>query len=225
MTFIIKSSIILFIILGLSKANGQNNKKINIEFKNQSLQQVISLIEDNSNYIFYYETKWLGTKLYEGDYKNEAIHVVLDSLLKQTTLNYFLDGQKVILTNNTKIIPTLSENFFQDSLDSKDNNPPEAPMFKEEYAKLIKSRPSGKEIISIGKEDNSTNKKFYTISGFVLNSENNLPIEDVAIYVSDRSRSTITNETGYFKIRLPKGYYQIETSILGYNKIVQPILV
>ncbi len=221
---VIKRLVFLFLIFGLSSVYGQNNNKISVEFENKLIQQVIPLIEEKTDYKFFYETDWMGSQLYSGNYKDVSIEVILTELFGGTTLNYFIDGQKIIITNNTKITSTLPDDFFQNSAEKNSENA-DAPMFREEYATQIKSGSSGKEIIKIGREDKSDNKKIYTVTGLIKNSETNQPIQGVALYTSDRSKSAITNEAGYFEIKLPKGYYEIETSILGYTKIFQPILV
>ena len=226
MASIIKRSIFLFVFLSLSNVYSQGSENIDLEFKDKSLSEIFPLIEAETDYRFFYEAAWLGSELYSGDFRNESIEAVLDLLLKETTLNYFIDRQKIILTNNTRIIASLPENFFGDSLETIEKDPiQETPMFKEKYAGQLKTGPSERELVSIGREGTSGNNSVFTITGRVQNIQTSKPIEDVAVYTADRSHGATTNEAGYYELRLPKGFYQIEISSLGYNTISQPILV
>jgi iron complex outermembrane receptor protein len=65
-----------------------------------------------------------------------------------------------------------------------------------------------------------------TLTGKVVDAENESPLAGVTIYISDLKKGAITNEAGNFMFEgLPKGKFLIESKLIGYTSLVQTVLV
>jgi len=62
-----------------------------------------------------------------------------------------------------------------------------------------------------------------TINGYLKDSGNGESLIGAAIYVTELSRGTITNEYGFYSLTLPEGRYDIDFSYIGYETISREI--
>lgn len=65
-----------------------------------------------------------------------------------------------------------------------------------------------------------------TISGKVINSEDNKPLPEVSIYISSIEKGTITNADGFYEFTsLPNGKFTLIISYLGFQTITKKVLL
>jgi hypothetical protein len=198
--------------LFFSITNSQEKKEtISINANNLTKEQVINLIESTSNYQFYFLKNWLDDEKVNFKFTNAKISDVLDTLFGGSTINYFIhENHKVILTNGNLIKKSIYE--IENTENSDNSN---APV-------LVNSE--GNNIIKIGKEV-STKKSFYSLTGRVINDKNGEPIEGVTIFEREKNIYATTNNKGYFKINLPFGENQLETSFVGFDSDYKNIII
>jgi len=63
----------------------------------------------------------------------------------------------------------------------------------------------------------------YTLNGTITDASSNETLIGVNIIFPEVNTGVITNEYGYYSIKLPQGSYQIQITYLGYQSIVQTI--
>ncbi|PZQ81954.1 MAG: hypothetical protein DI548_12490 [Flavobacterium johnsoniae] len=56
-----------------------------------------------------------------------------------------------------------------------------------------------------------------TISGTIVNSQNNETLIGVSIYIPELQSGTTTNEYGFFSLSIPKGDYTLQVSYMGFQ--------
>ena len=197
------------------------DKEISIQFIELNKLEIIKRIESVSQYQFFFLDQWLDNDLHSGEYKNTTINVILDDIFKDSSINYFLTSDnKIILTQNTNIVYTLPEGFFDEKIGENSNSDEIQNEGQEELPPILYDNNSntesiGYETVKIGKENEDKKKRFYTLTGYVRNVSSNLPIPDLTIINKDKTINTITDENGYYSIRLPYGVNFIETKGLG----------
>lgn len=195
----------------------QDKKNLNLNFANTSLSEAISQIEQQTDYHFFYRSKWIEEYKVTGDFREETIQPVLDELLKQTDLNYLLRGNRIILTKNIFVYQSLPEGYFgKDSISESTDQL--KPLLKPQLS-------TNKSLMAIGKQSRDSNARTFTLSGTVTDKETGEPIRSLAITTADRKKYTTTSTTGFFSLELPAGYNQIETSILGYEKKIVDLML
>ncbi|MBI6120280.1 TonB-dependent receptor [Salegentibacter maritimus] len=65
----------------------------------------------------------------------------------------------------------------------------------------------------------------YTLKGTISNASNNETLIGVNILIPEEKKGVITNEYGFYSIKLPKGTYTIEISYLGFQSIQKTISI
>lgn len=223
--------LIFLLVFGLKLTSAQNDtiKTISIQFENLNKREIIDRIEMVSQYQFFFLNQWLDNKLHSGRYTNVPIKVVLDDLFNTTDINYFINSEnKIILTQNSIIISSLPLDYFNNEIvkDDKDFDGPineeQAPIL---YDNTADTKNTAYQIVKIGKESNSAKNRFYTLSGFAKNSSTNSPIPNLTIINKDKTINALTDENGYYSIRLPYGINLIETKGLGLSSIKKKVVM
>ncbi len=201
-----------------------NNDKISIHFNDLKRTEIIDLIEQKTNYKFYFVEEWFDTNRISGKFDNASIENILDELFEKSVINYYISEEnKIILTQNNLIRFSLSQNFFKSK--EKETN------IKEEvepvlYAENIDSNNSSEiETIKIGKENSSSKNNNYTLSGTVRISNSGNPIANLVISVKNRDINTVTNNEGIYSIKLPSGLNIIQTRYLGIEDTEKRVII
>lgn len=229
-----KNISLLFFIFLCFFAFSQQNKNVSININDATLKEIILEIEKNSNYHFYFQESWLNQEIYSVNFSNVTITELLKDILKDTSLNFYILKDKIILTKNIAIYDKLSENYFENpSTQINEEKTPlepqenisKTPVIQKEYTNITSNTNNIRPLIAIGKEDiNNPNSK-YVISGVIKNFNNGNPIDDVAIVVKNENINTITDSEGRFSLQLAVGKHILQTKLLGYETIEQPIVV
>src|SRR5688572_1114676 len=97
--------------------------KISVEFKNANLKTAIQNIEQASYYKFYFDEKWLATDstVINKHFREVRIGEVLEDVFQNTSINFFIVDNKIILTNNSIIYNQLPDDYFGTSLEKDEN--------------------------------------------------------------------------------------------------------
>lgn len=198
-------------------------KKISITFENSSKIEVIKQIEKASNYQFYFIEDWFDDKTISGQFNNVTINMLLDEILKNTVINYYISlDNKVILTLNNLIYDSLPKSFSSNPNDDIINSEKTKPVFYNEKSQVDNTIT---ETIRIGKESLNTRQKKYTLSGYVKNANNNEPIPDLALVVLNENVNAVTDINGFYSIKLSPGVNFIETKSLGIKGVKKKIII
>ncbi len=205
-----KKLILIVLLFYLTNILSQNkSEQISINFKNLNKKEIIELIEEKTDYHFFYIDKWLGEKKTSDSFINASITEVLNSIFNNTSINYYiLNKKEIILTYGNLIKKSLYETS------PKDNNNPIVLINTKDY----------KNIIKVGKEDDLKKDK-YLISGIIKNNKTGTPIEGVSIFERKKNIYTSTNNKGYFSLTLPYGQNKIETSFVGFNNLTKNLII
>ncbi len=76
--------------------------KLNIKLENATLQQVFSVIQDQTEFDFFYKNEQIpANSRVSIEYQNEAIEVILEKLLKGTGLTYHLMDKDIVITTGS----------------------------------------------------------------------------------------------------------------------------
>jgi len=206
-----KLKIILFIIAFTlaGYVEAQEVYAINWDYKDQSFAEFRIRVEDQFNLKFLFKEEWVrDLKLTEYQGCND-LNCILNNLFRNRSLYYFFDeSDNVIITKDFAIL--------------KEN---EAPGDKEAFLKEseppgIPSR-SGKEVnsfVEIGNRNEMERPERAEISGYVLDAETGTGVTGVTVQIKNLSAGTFTGEQGQFKISLPRGFYEVQFSSIGYKE-------
>ncbi|ETN95699.1 TonB-dependent receptor domain-containing protein [Zhouia amylolytica] len=216
-------TILLFLVCVLAYTQ---EKKTNwsFEFENINFETALLEIENKTNYKFYFLKDWLDQKQITASFKDENLETILDEIFKETTINYFIRDQRIILTQNSVIYNKLPESFYRNQSISSETNTQEAsaPIFTDDQSK---SASNSITTVKIGKANKNSNKTTYSVSGVVKNKTTGEPIPNLGVLVKEKNLSAITDDNGFYEIKLPAGIFLIETSALGVQSIKTRVVV
>jgi len=216
--------IFLFCYGGIGLA--QEGTTITLSFEDRPFSEVIDELERQSGHEFFYVDEWLPNRSISGNFVDEPLQNVLDTLLKDTLLNfYIMDDGKVVLTQNAIIVDTLPEAFFgeQDTVAASGGEQNNAnPLF---YSEAASEQASELENVRIGKQNRNSGRRRYTLSGIARNATTGQPISEMAIVVEGSNIGTATNSDGYYELELPAGVNILSTSALGIESSRKKVII
>ena len=214
-------SIFLFLI-SLHFTYAQEERTITIDFVDLKKIEVIELIESNSNYRFYFVNQWLDSTRISGSFEKASIETVLDSIFTNSSINYYLSNDnKIILTQNNIIRPTLPKNFFKsETIEIPEEDVP-VLLVEDINPNQVKKA----EVVRIGKENLNSKKSSYVLSGVVRNVTTGRPIPNLVINVSNRNLNTVTDSRGFYSLSLPAGLNVIVTKALGIEDSTKRVIL
>ncbi len=212
----------LILLFGISQTIvAQEKTKITIQFKENTIKEVLLKIEEKTNFYFYFNEGWFDDTTITKSYVEVEIETLLKAIFKDKLLNYYILDKKIILTKNNFIRDDLPDNFFD--IESNKNETILSPILTKEFVNSQNIKDSN--LIRIGKEDSNLSSSNKIISGYISKSETNTHLEGVKVYIKDTNIKTKTNKKGFYKLHVPKGIYTIVTEKFGLQNNRKRIII
>ncbi|MBA6155292.1 TonB-dependent receptor [Tenacibaculum sp. S7007] len=211
-----KAILILLLITNLIPVFSQEkSKNISVEISNLNKKQIIDLLEEQTNYHFYFLENWLDTSTISFSFKNATIQQILDTVLNDGKINYFiLNDHNIVLTNGNLI----KGSIYDTTSEINSTNLDDAPV-------LVNSNKSfDNEIIKIGREQKNKQAQ-YILTGIITNDKNGEPMEGVTFFERSKNIYTTTNNKGFYRLKLPYGANKLETSFVGFNNLTKDLII
>lgn len=200
-------------------------KKYSFAFNNITLEKAIELIEKDSGYKFYFDKDWF--KMYPEQltiaFSDATFETVLNNLFQNTVLNFYVLDEKIILTKNSVIYDKLPDNYFNTEKNKTTNNIVvfrEIPVFEKELTTENENN-----IAYIGRENKVSNGKTFELSGYVKDVKTGKPVPEVIIRTKNNDAATVTDNYGFYTLKLPIGLNIIETENFLFKKTTQKIMM
>lgn len=218
---------IILLILVLCSQSVFSQESFSVQFNNVTRKSALLQLEKQTGYRFYFDQDWLKDKsVVSGNFQNADLKDILASVFENTTLNFYIDRNKVILTNNSIIYDKLPNSYFGENNNAAGKPETEKPVFYQQYdSTVVSSERKNHGIALIGKESKTAEKNFYVLSGRIKNDKNGEQLSNVSIWVKGKNISTVTDDEGNFSLRLPSGMNIIETESIGHKKFARSIMV
>jgi hypothetical protein len=212
---------LLFITFKVTVAQTETTP-ISLSFENAKKIAVLQSIEALTVYDFYLVEEWLDDKPISGNFKDVSINEILDTIFKETVINYYVSpDNKIILTRNNLIYDNLPEGFFGATKTIRVQENTSEPVFITEQA----SKNTKIETVRIGKENKNIKQRRFTLSGYAKNAITDEPIVNMAILIKGKNISAVTDIDGYYEIALPPGVNLLETSSLGIENAKKRVVI
>ena len=168
---------ILFLLVFFS--SHAQEKTYSFNFEKANLLEIIRAIDQQTPYDFKYAATWFDEKTSSFKVTDRTIEELLDELFQETIFNYYRLEDQIIITRYRKIYDELPEGFFKSTKnDSIQNSSTITPSFQEKF------EPTKNEVIKnlvIGKQGGSSQKYWISLTGSILNGENNSGIEGAVV--------------------------------------------
>jgi hypothetical protein len=218
-----KNTLILFLLFFQILVYSQiKNDSITITFDNETLLQSFKKLEKSQSISFYYDVKWLETekKILTENFNKTSLENILNSLFSNTSLNYYIDGNKVILTQNRIVYDYFIDNYFKTN-NNKDKE--KTDTFTYQNKNDISNFDSN--IIYIGKQIKGRTTSKHKLIGYVKNLETNEPIKNIKIRVYNKNIETTTDVTGFYSLEIPTGIHIVMVETINAKGNSQKICI
>ncbi|MCU0323650.1 MAG: TonB-dependent receptor [Spirosomaceae bacterium] len=183
------------------EANAQEllEQEISISVKDQSLIKVLKEISNQTDIKFVYSSKLIGTsKLVSIDAKKQKLSAVLQQILKPLSIEYVINGEKIILNRRIASKIEVSPNAVTVEPRKVEITPDVLP----------------KEILQTKKANLATG----TLQGKITDEKTGEALPGASIYLKGTTKGGVTNLRGEYIINLvPSGKQTFVVSYIGYQ--------
>ena len=219
-----RTYVLFFLLASFYFTNAQTtNTAISLSFESRQIPEILTEIERKTTYQFFFNEDWFGVSKFSGNYANTKVTEILEDLLKDTNINYFIKDNRIILTRGSVIYNKLPQGFFdmqpKKSIAEEEYKTADPVFYNQnkELAEVI-------ETVLIGKENRQSGKNSYKLKGRIISKKGN-PISGLNILIPSQNKGTITDIDGNYEIWLPKGVNIFETQALGVEKVKKRLVV
>lgn len=223
-----KFTLSFFLVINQLIYSQDKTELITIDYSNINKAEIINKIEATSTYKFYFQKDWLEDNvLISGTYKEKTIEEILTKIFEKTNINFFIDKNRVILTQNSLIYHKLPDNYFGiKTLSPTSPTKLAKPIFFQQYDSIKNpTLENPKKVTLVGKESTETESDLYTLSGYIRNGGNGAFLADVIITIKNTKIKVSTNKDGYYILKVPSGMNIIETESLNHKKTTRKLMV
>ena len=194
----------------------QENRSIRYSgnFENEPFQNVLSSLESETGFKFYYNPVWMDSLVFTGSFDQTPMNDVLGKLVEQTDLHVYVQNSKVILTYKSPIITGLGITQFFDV--NQPSEPAEKGLvFTREYLGSTDTDNPEAKVYEIGKIGQLKRGESVTIAGYVKDVETGEPVEGALVYIQKPLIGTSTDPEGFYSLTIPNGKQQILVNSLN----------
>lgn len=184
---------------------------INKTYNNLLWTDFVSKVENNYNLKFYFQDTSLNKLRIKVDV-DKRLNLVLKENLSKLKLSYTFDNGNVFVTKDGKIKTYLPKGFFDNSRKSSSDlfNERNKESNIHEYLSTRKALLTRN--IVVGNRKKGAGKDMVNVDGFIMSTEDGLPIIGASLYFEELETGTSTNSLGYFSISLKKGKYSLKVN-------------
>ncbi|TYC12011.1 TonB-dependent receptor [Bizionia gelidisalsuginis] len=209
-----KTILLYFALFSICLLNAQS-EYVTVSFNNANTVEALTQLEEQSSLKFYFVDRWFDSNKITKTYENKSVQFILSDLFSQSSINFLVYDNKVILTNNSVVYKTLPDDFFKTKEQSY--YPKNDAIFFNQY--------DSKNVITVGKQNVNLNSQEFTISGRVTDTNTGKPIDGLIIIFPNTNRQITTDKNGRYSATVTSGLNTIETKLFGYQEERLNILV
>ncbi|MBK7870526.1 MAG: carboxypeptidase-like regulatory domain-containing protein [Saprospiraceae bacterium] len=195
----------------LLNAQAVKDIKINARIEQQSLQNILTRIEQSHPVRFYFKTEELPKMPYTIAFQDAGLEEVMQKLLETTTLGFFIyRDYAVIIAPRDVVSEVYSANYYlalEQSLNKEEEEKPQQRILT--VGDISKLKPSGRA----------------KVTGTVRSKETREEVIGATVLVTNLNQGTATDADGKFQLDLPTGTHELLLQFVGNADLRQQIQV
>jgi hypothetical protein len=182
------------------------------DFRGKKFEEVVTSIESQTRYHFYYDHKLTDSLITDFEAKQSSISDVLEKIFQPVSLHYAIYGQSVYITGERKLLTDLPDNFFGQD---KTKNSERIAFDYSDYEKIEKLKKLAEsKLYSVG-DRTSAIQGSATLAGIVRDATNGEPVIGATIFIEKLKTGVSTNQFGYYSVTIPEGRHEIKIKSMG----------
>jgi hypothetical protein len=209
MRWIFYGALSVWLLFGVSALAQEDSGRISVQLEKKRFFELVQAIESQSIFKFFFLEKWVDSVRVSVSAEQQNVAEVLTRALQGTNLYFWVDGNRIVITQRIQIIDRLDPFYFQNQVN--DNR----LVFQKEIQTTTDEKVEKQaKIIEVGRASTSP-KATVTLSGYVRDLKSNEAIIGATIFFPKLSNGATTNTAGFYSINIPPGNYQVEVKYLG----------
>lgn len=214
--------LLMFLVLGATSAYGQHKMLINGNFTATPFEEAVRIIEEQTPYRFYYDSRWVDTVTVQLSAQEMPIERVLEEIFKDTDIYYAVGPDKrVFLTLERPILAALPPGFFNETTSQKPVADFDYSLYekKEKEAKLAETK-----VHLIGRNTGNPEGDA-TLAGNIRDVNTGEPLIGASVFVTNPLIGITTDQFGYYALTLPKGRHELKIQSVGMKATTRQVLL
>jgi len=211
-----KIIVYLFVFLSI-KTYAQDWENFSGAFSETSIKVALKEISSKTSYTFFFKNEWIDSLNCTADFNQIRVDEVLNTIFKESQIEYFKLENQIILTNgiiiiDNPLISEYSENSKVEKAESESNNLQleKGLIFSREYQEPINQDIDlEKRVFEIGVKSQFKPKESSTVAGYITDKDTGEGIIGVAVYTTDLKNSTISKQDGFYSLNVPSGKNEV----------------
>ena len=188
----------------------QEDLSISGSYQHESLLSFIESLESHYPVRFYFDPKSIENIFVTASFQETSLTKCLETIMNKEGLKfYIMDNHQVIIYTGTSINELRTG---QQPLQVIRKEPSAEEKLSRERLRRLQFQ-----LIDIGTPGSSTSG-YARVSGYLTCFETGKPVSGGNIYISETQRGVISNQEGYYEIRLPLGNQTISFSSIDMNE-------
>ena len=213
---------LLIFLASLSCTAQTRDSLFSFSFTKIPFEKFVSELEAGSAYKFFYVKSWVDTLKVSVEIKDAQIQEVLQQTLRDTKLQFYIAGKRIILTNNVPIIETkitvaprgadstrqgVNYSFLREDL-------------KEESTQKLTNA-----VVQIGTKQPFYSGEKFTLSGYVKEGKSGEPVSGASVYLQNETNGTTSNSAGFYRLTLSQGAHDVFVQFTGMKTLKQHVVI
>ncbi|MDW3209326.1 MAG: TonB-dependent receptor [Reichenbachiella sp.] len=186
-----------------------------------TIQAALQEIEKDHELKIYYKEEWLGnTEVERSIMTLPDLEQKLKALFAETTLDYYMQGDQIILLNNTSIISQPAIIQFYDQRSEVD----EVDIV---FAQDQRSNNLNVEEVlhTIGVRSRYIKGQKSTVAGYITDAQTGDPVEGAFVYIPSPYLGTSTDAQGFYSMSLPSGKHNLFVQSVNMKNTTRNLMV
>ena len=214
--------VILFLfVVKLVSAQGAANKTVSVNYNQAGIDAVVMDLESQTGYHFYYDRTQFDSLKVTLQISDSPLATVLNMAFNHTPFRFLImpESMQVFLTKSKTIHTQLASGYFY-------TKPPDAMTLASASAAATENTNPDKDeqsveattenkIYQIGIKTNNIEPGNSTLSGYVKDIKSDEPIVGATIFITNSKTGVVSDQFGYFTIKLPRGRQTLTVHGIG----------
>ncbi len=214
--------VIVFCKPGFSQAG--NEKLIDADFKQATIEQVITDIESKTSYHFYYNATVFDSLRVTLQATQKSVRFILEQAFNNTTYHFAISGQEIFLTKGREIKTELSAAFFTNDKPTDAKETVVEAFATNDDKKTIEALTENK-LYQIGVSNGTVPTDNLTLSGYVHNIKTGETLVGATVFDATSNTGTATDLFGHYILKLPYGKHNLVVKSSGMKDAPRQIML
>jgi hypothetical protein len=211
--------LILFVLISFELFSQQSSIRIDANYDATPWQQVVTDLETRYPIKFYFAPEWVSGLQLTSSAQQLPLPEFLERIFAGTNLNFYLDRDQVVITQEYQIIDDWPSNQNQIVVrnDLEESISTDLAFAGEQEVEQVLSYTVG-----------DPQQRFYQgnaeVFGYVRESNSGAPMVGVSVF-TDAGKGTTTDAFGYYLLTLPKGTQPLNFKSVGMKDVTALVTV